>query len=233
MMPRITFHPIDETTFVIPPKPAIHDLPDWYRKASPYIGSDTAYRMTDNGNPNFTFKKCVPFLDAMTAGYFLYLNGDLNIDPAHSEYTIQWRASTDLVGVHSDEQINAIPFDRAYFHHTGFKFDNQYVITTPRGYSCLFVHPMNRTELPFMTVAGIVDTDKYNLPINFPFFLKNDFQGIIPAGTPIVQVIPFRRESWNKNIASVYQAFQRNHNAWRAISKNYYRRLMWSRKHYR
>jgi hypothetical protein len=44
----------------------------------------------------------------------------------------------------------------------------------------------------------VVDTDKYFAPINFPFVLNDySFEGLIPAGTPMAQVIPFKRESWN------------------------------------
>jgi len=31
---------------------------------------------------------------------------------------------------------------------------------------------------------------------NYPFFLKKDFEGIIPAGTPMYQMIPVKRDSW-------------------------------------
>jgi len=61
----------------------------------------------------------------------------------------------------------------------------------------LFVQPFHR-ESVFTILPGIVDTDKYSPPINFPFVLNDiNFTGLIPAGTPIAQVIPFKRDSWN------------------------------------
>jgi hypothetical protein len=52
-------------------------------------------------------------------------------------------------------------------------------------------------------MEGVVDTDTYNAPVNFPFVLKNvNFEGLIPAGTPIAQVIPFKREEWKMQIGT-------------------------------
>jgi hypothetical protein len=51
-----------------------------------------------------------------------------------------------------------------------------------------------------MTLSGIVETDNYYSNIHFPFFIKEGFEGIIPAGTPIVQVIPLKREQWKNTI---------------------------------
>ena len=30
----------------------------------------------------------------------------------------------------------------------------------------------------------------------YPFYINKDFEGLIPAGTPMYQMIPFKRESW-------------------------------------
>jgi len=60
----------------------------------------------------------------------------------------------------------------------------------------LFIHPVNRTELPFHSLTGLVDTDKHPIIINFPFFIKAGFVGTIPAGTPLIQAIPIKRDGW-------------------------------------
>ena len=53
-------------------------------------------------------------------------------------------------------------------------------------------------------MPGIVDTDKYTAPVNFPFVLNDaNFEGLIPAGTPMAQVIPFKREDWNMRIGEM------------------------------
>ena len=55
---------------------------------------------------------------------------------------------------------------------------------------------MNRLELPFQALAGLVDTDTFNeLPVQFPSrWLEPSFNGILPRGTPIVQCFPILRE---------------------------------------
>ena len=46
----------------------------------------------------------------------------------------------------------------------------------------------------FQCVAGIVDTDSYASPVHLPFFATGaDGVHVIERGTPLVQVIPFRR----------------------------------------
>jgi hypothetical protein len=68
---------------------------------------------------------------------------------------------------------------------------------------------------------------------NVPFILKSDFEGIIPAGTPIVQIIPFKLESWKrkespglKEEAAVIK--QRIFN----VVSHYYKTNFWKRKTY-
>ena len=67
---------------------------------------------------------------------------------------------------------------------------------TPEGYSLLVINPLNRFDLPFLTTNGIIDSDMYTISGLIPFFLKDNFVGLIPKGTPYAQVIPFKREDW-------------------------------------
>ena len=68
---------------------------------------------------------------------------------------------------------------------------------TKPGVSILFTHPMNRPDLPFHTLSGMVDTDGFTeLPVHFPAQWKDPgFDGVLKQGTPIVQCIPLRREA--------------------------------------
>ena len=52
-------------------------------------------------------------------------------------------------------------------------------------------------------MPGIVDTDKYVAPVNFPFVINDPkFEGLISKGTPIAQIIPFKRNSWKMKIGN-------------------------------
>jgi hypothetical protein len=64
----------------------------------------------------------------------------------------------------------------------------------------LFISPLHR-ETPIIALPGIVDTDIYRAPVNFPFVLRDPkMSGLIPAGTPIIQVIPIKRDQWQMEI---------------------------------
>ena len=68
--------------------------------------------------------------------------------------------------------------------------------------SCLFVQPFHR-ESKFTIFPGIVDTDTYSAQVNFPFVMNdNQWEGLIPAGTPIAQVIPFKRDSFKMELGN-------------------------------
>jgi hypothetical protein len=98
----------------------------------------------------------------------------------------------------------------------------------------MFCNPANRFDLPFQTITGIVDCDKYPGQVHFPFFLKEGFTGIIPKGTPIVQIIPIKRDSWkrehlkyDKNFSAIF--FEKFFSTIKRSYKNNY----WFKKEYR
>lgn len=74
------------------------------------------------------------------------------------------------------------------------KFPNHWTISIPPGWSCLFVPPLNRPHESFEVLSGVVDTDRFTTPVNFPFIATGgDGVHVLPKGTPLVQVVPFRR----------------------------------------
>lgn len=201
------------------PVPASKMIPEWFRK------------LPGVSNGIETIKKCMPFIDSMTAGYLITLAADIYVD---EKGEIQQISKRSVVGVHSEEQIEGIGIPENEFYKKPFKWINFFVISTPRGYSTMFVHPLNRLGLPFYSLTGIVETDSHPVPVNFPFFLKKDFVGIIPAGTPIIQAIPFKRTDWKSEINQKRNSkqpihFLANHGN---PPFNYYKRHYWRRKKY-
>ncbi len=83
------------------------------------------------------------------------------------------------------------------------KFHNLWTIEAPEGYSVLFTHPLNRFDLPFTTITGLVDCDRYRDNwVHFPAHWHDiNFSGVVPKGTPIAQVVPVRRETWSAEVA--------------------------------
>ncbi|MCE3249747.1 MAG: hypothetical protein K0R41_3572 [Geminicoccaceae bacterium] len=77
------------------------------------------------------------------------------------------------------------------------KFNNFWTIALEPGWSLLVVHPINRADLPFQTLTGLVDADRYGDGlIHFPArWLDAGFEGVLARGTPVAQCIPVRREA--------------------------------------
>jgi hypothetical protein len=66
----------------------------------------------------------------------------------------------------------------------------------------------------FTILPGIVDTDEYYAPINFPMVINDPaFEGMIPKGTPIAQVIPFKREQWTMQFGGAKEIKEQLENA--------------------
>jgi hypothetical protein len=81
-----------------------------------------------------------------------------------------------------------------------------------------------------------VDTDTYKAPVNFPFVLNDvKWEGIIPAGTPMAQVIPFKRESWKHRIGSDKELKEQKNvdMKLKTLLFNSYKKHFWSSKEYR
>ncbi len=182
-----------------PPEVAKKNIPEWYKNQSTYTTEKR--QISSNGNPNHTIKSCMPIFDMMTAGYYITLPAevsfDLNEDGSHS---IHW--STDrlsLVETHTIDQYSSLPVPSGYSKHA-FKFVQPWITKTPPGYSCIFLPPTHRYNDPLLIFPAIVDTDKHEVAINFPFFIREGFSGTLPIGTPIAQVIPFKREPWKMEI---------------------------------
>ncbi|CAB4171843.1 hypothetical protein UFOVP929_24 [uncultured Caudovirales phage] len=202
-MPEIVFTPTnkDASQRFLPPRPASEFLPQWYKDQSTL----TSESMTvgDNGILNSTIKRCMPILDDMMAGYIICLSSDILVSlEEDGNPRVNWSVTNcpGFISSHSSQQVSCVPMPEEYSPFP-LKFENFYRITTPPGYSCLFKHPTwINPAAPFMCFSGIVDTDAHPIPVFFPFLIKKGFTGVIEMGTPIMQVIPFKRENWDSRV---------------------------------
>lgn len=220
------------------PSPMTKVLPDWWRRFNTFLENDNKFKYYNKEGGNITMKACMPVLDSMTAGYTITLPCDLEISRDDAGAAVfKWPIEEyELITSHGEDQVpdQMVPDD--YFRKP-YKFTNLYSIKTPPGYSLLFTHPINRTDLPFLSLTGIVDVDEYRVPVNFPFLLKKDFEGIIEAGTPIIQVIPIKREAWTHEVKKEYDADEPDITYGRSILNTRmwkgYKRYFWNRKEYK
>lgn len=233
---KISFIAFDKTAGITDekPKPAVRSLPEWFNKIPTFVNNDKKFKFFSDSTQNATIKWCNPFLDSLTAGYVLTLENDIKVTLEEEGSSFTWKSGgTNYIDIHSKSQISPKMIPNG-FSDQPYKFKNNWSIKTPKGYSALFVHPLNRADLPFYTLSGFVDTDSYNIPVNFPFLIRNDFEGIIPAGTPIAQVIPIKRESWTNEIAPYDENFITKSSAkFNSTIYRAYKNLFWKRKDYR
>lgn len=193
--PEIVFRCDPALIDVLPrPVPAAEGLPGWLR-AMP------AEAPVAGVGPVRTLKHCPPFLDAMRAGFLMPLAADLTADDDGLSW--DWSpppaalglVTRSPVGFHHPEQAAGVVGDP---ERVIVKFANFWTITTPPGWSVLVTHPANRLDLPFRTLTGIVDADLYGDGlIHFPALWTDPaFRGLLPAGTPVAQVVPVPRAAW-------------------------------------
>jgi len=176
------------------PIPASKLIPDWYKSAESYLLGKKI--PGGQANTTATIKKCMPVFDSMNLGYLLLLPADVYVSQKDGFPFYKW-VNFDLISFHPVEQADKHPLNNGAAFA---KFVNPWAIKTPKGYSCLFVEPFHR-DLPFNVLGAVVDTDKYTAPVNIVFVLKDvNFTGLIPKGTPIAQIIPFKRNNWEMAI---------------------------------
>ena len=200
MSKKINFRARSKTEFdiQIKPYPAVKSLPKWYTDSSPYLenfGFNDGKSHVRGRIANHNFKKCTPLLDGMSSGYIIPLWADVEVDNSN-EFIPQifWKTKNEIFLEHGNNtrQIQA----PSGYHEQVFKYLNCWIPQTPKGYSCLVISPLGHNDLVFKAVPAIIDTDRSTLEVVFPMWVKNNFNGIVEKGTPIVQIIPFKRDDW-------------------------------------
>jgi hypothetical protein len=228
-------------TSVSRPAPIMKTLPEWYRKADRFaMNPETGkpWEMPDGSGKIPTWKACPAVFDVMGSGY-TYLT------PCDLEFAED--AAGNIHGRVLDERYTNFLVDRVPlaqfphpqgYHHKHFAWWPDWAVELPEGYSALYTHPLNRFELPFLTMSGIVDNDKVHLPGTMPFFFLKGIAGILPAGTPYAQIIPFKREHWEAEIdvaltVEEMEAKTKANNAkYRQPDGGIYQREVWERRKY-
>jgi hypothetical protein len=211
------------------PYPAVKEVPGWFRAIPSETDSPAGHAASTR-----TLKNCPPFLEAMTCGYILPAAADLSLslDPAgrfHGE-----SRDLDIVQIHSVDQVKGSPFAKLPV----LKILNPWLVRTPPGYSTLFLPLLNRFEMPLVPLAGLVETDVFYREVNFPAVLSIPLGTTlnIPRGTPLVQMIPVKREEFQADFepadAEKYGAMDLQTRD-SPENYNFYKNHYWQKKAYR
>lgn len=169
------------------PVPARTVLPAWFRS----LPATDAERIGVNSS-GLTVKRCMPFLDALSLGWVIPLAATVRLEVKEGAATVDagWDFDRTMVSNHAAFQVAGNPREP----RPPMKLHNHWTVRTAPGWSCLFVPPLNRPADVVEVFSGVVDTDLYASPVNFPFVaVAGDGIYTLPRGMPLVQVIPFRR----------------------------------------
>jgi hypothetical protein len=231
MEQEIVFAPIKGfEKLVIKPKPAKAEIPEWYKTMPldiPHQGKPTSTSLV-----NFTSKRCMPLLDGMTAGYYLYSYCDVQVVVDNGCSKFIWTHDTEPVANHPRAQFPGAPLPVGYYKDEAFKWFNPVSMKTPKGYSTLFISPLLKHELPFLSFPAIVDTDTYSPAIHFPFLVRKNWEGKIPRGTPIIQAIPFKRDDWKMQWSDIPTDNVGDIALLKTMFNSAYKKMNWVKKYF-
>lgn len=156
-----------------------------------------------------TVKQCPPFVDAMSHGFVIPLPCDVQVtggvlswDWDYPPLSIGSHPRSPL-SFHAPAQATGTPFfnpDVAVV-----KFNSFWTIELEPGYSLFATHPINRADLPFRTLTGLVNSDKFtDVGVLFPAqWVDPEFVGVLRRGTPVAQCFPVERAG----LDLVFEAF--------------------------
>jgi hypothetical protein len=239
MKNKIIFKSIDKHDYNIclKPYPASKNLPSWWKDQDVFEKSEENPNGTKfllrNGLSNATFKKCKPMLDAITSGYIIPLWSDIQVTQTESGPIVNWRTKKNIVDLHLPSSKN-IEVPTGY-SNTVFKYLNTWIPITPKGYSVLVTSPLAYRDLPIYAIPAVIDSDRSFLDLPLPCWIKKDFEGIIEKGTPIAQIIPFKREDWESEFlyfedGEYAENLEKSFNS--TVISNYIK-TAWSKKNYK
>jgi hypothetical protein len=228
-MKNITFIDMQNVSDLHRPIPAKKHIPNWYKELDSYVGK--VKKPGGNGRTTATAKRCMPLFDAITSGYLILSPADIFVSQKDGQPWFEW-ANFNLIGFNPVEQAPNHPSNSGNLAYP--KWNNPWSVKTPKGYSCLFTAPKHRNNV-FTILDGVVDTDTYSAAVNFPFVLNdNSFEGLIPAGTPIAQVIPFKRDAFKMNFGTESSHAELEDMSTKLLTRFFdgYKNLFWQKKEY-
>jgi hypothetical protein len=172
------------------PLPAEECIPQWFKDL-------------DNPVTRKTVKTCRGVYDAMTSGYIVFWPFDALIqkDEGGRLWIMRHRdEGRQMFAPHVHEQLGPYPSVNFGMQKYGVeKLVTSFRLKTNKGTSIMMVQPPYRPDLKTEIMPGIVDTDKFYMPLNILFTIKDievNKPVKIASGTPLAQIIPFVRSEW-------------------------------------
>lgn len=205
-MPIIEFNTWNEDAFnTTKPVPAHTMQPDWWKKGK-------SNEIVNGNAVTGTIKICPAMRDWLTTGYLIVSQRDIQV--RHDKELMWHRAEVER---DSDEKQIALPshpkeqlfygtdhefnmFPENPNMYDAFKIRCDWCMKLPEGYSMMYLDPFLYNNPDFVAWRGMIDADKgFNMADennNIIMYPKHDGDFVIKKGTPLVQVVPYKREEW-------------------------------------
>jgi hypothetical protein len=221
------------------PEPSSKNTPEWFRKIPGFYDNDQS---PSSGVQKLTVKKCMAFLDILTSGYILKAPFDIYIDTTEGKQvfdvpqSMKQFVSTPMTGMHDMRQISGYPINKDQYIDHIFRVNLVWLVKTSPGYSSIFINPQHREDSPLFAISAVIDTDSFASDGLFSFLVKNNFKGFIKQGTPLVQVIPFKRTNFvSKIVRSMDEVkkINKQRNIIRSVFNSGYKKQFWKKKVYK
>lgn len=191
--------------------PSVHPIPikdysiDWYKNIKK--SNDKTYYF-DELNTNATVKSCPSFVEIFENGFVV---------PAPADYFIHYTEDNSFIGqtpfsfkdVLREDDINYHPHSQLINHlpeHNPYqiiaKINLPLKVFTPKGYSLAFMRMPFADHSDFEAIYGNLRADKlHHLSIQCGIKHRNPIH--IKQGTPLVLLVPFKREKFTHKIIDI------------------------------
>lgn len=183
----------------------------------------------------YSIKLCPGLQDYIGQGYVIPAWCDIDIQIMQGTPKVTYSDPNLNEALHLPEQMGNF-LDTKFPIRTPVKLDNPWVTYSKKDWSILYL-PMHFHENPyFEAVPGVIDQDRApgKTPLNIMLKTNDDF--MIKQGTPLVQMIPFKRQEVIARTGKVRdKTFQRFHDmvSTTSISFKGWRWFMTEKKYYK
>lgn len=178
-----------------PVVPAKKLIPNWFRDLS---------NVVEYYNNHPTIKTCPGIVNYLRTGFILRTWIDTIIETTQSY--IKFLYPNNDAPNNYLSTMDAMTFDKdltefkKYSHPTVVKWTLGWYCQAPKGYNLLYTPTQYHPNLNFTTIVGITDTRiDEGLHVQVAWH-PTDKSVFIPAGTPIAQIIPIKREECEYDI---------------------------------
>lgn len=184
-----------------PPQKGNKFLPEWYKK-NKFINHYESHHNFYKGKEIAGAKNCPAIQDIITTGFVIPLWANFYFTTLdNGEYVYEFTISNatgesiDIhVNNHGENQTHGLDLEKTSDGMI-LKLMLPYWFQVPEGYNLLFTDPFYHFRKDIRCLSGVVEGDKWGtIQVVFEI-LKPEFH--IEAGTPLIHVIPYRRETLN------------------------------------